>query len=500
MSPGQSWVFVSCFFSISTCLYMRACRANSDFDPQSSLSSAAEIWRPLPEDEPEDVVFTSLYGLRSIELNRPKKLNSLNGSMIRKIAPRLIEWQKSDMANVVVMKGAGNALCAGGDVATLAKKIQSEGDSGSRWADQYFALEYKLDHLIATYQKPYISFMDGFTMGGGVGLSIHAPFRIATERTVFAMPETTIGFFPDVGASFFLPRMPGAVGKYLAMTSEQLKGPNVFYAGIATHYLHSTTLPLLETRLSELRFKDFDSLEKRLYLVNQAIEQYVTGLPYDQPMLIAGELRKVIDRCFSKPSVKEILQALREELNGPHKVWAEKTLNTLSARSPTSVYVTLEQLSQGNRWSIAETFQREHQIAAKFMRHPDFVEGVSAQLIRKDKKPQWQVAGLEDVIYSKDVTKPFFEISPDVEPLELLTQEDYDEYPHRKLGLPTEEEVRRVVRSKEYKAIEVVRLFIEQRDGKQGVKEVVSEILARKTQLKPTKDGKPTKIVEWIDE
>lgn len=130
------------------------------------------------------------------------------------------------MANVIVIKGAGRAFCAGGDVAALATWNQ-EGASGQKKSTDYFALEYKLDHLIATYSKPYVAFMDGITMGGGVGLSIHAPFRIATENTVFAMPETTIGFFPDVGASFFLPKMDGAMGMYLALTSEQLKGVDV---------------------------------------------------------------------------------------------------------------------------------------------------------------------------------------------------------------------------------------------------------------------------------
>lgn len=131
------------------------------------------------------------------------------------------------MANVIIMKGAGEkALCAGGDVAVLAQWNQ-DGPEGQRKSKEYFGEEYKLDHLIATYSKPYIAFMDGITMGGGVGLSVHAPFRIATENTVFAMPETTIGFFPDVGASFFLPKMDGETGTYLALTSEQLKGVNV---------------------------------------------------------------------------------------------------------------------------------------------------------------------------------------------------------------------------------------------------------------------------------
>lgn len=139
------------------------------------------------------------------------------------------EWSKSDLANVIILKGAGpKALCAGGDVATLA--IQNvKGPEGRQASKDYFGEEYKLNHLIATYSKPYIAFMDGITMGGGVGLSVHAPFRIATERTTFAMPETGIGFFPEVGASFFLPRLDGYLGTYLALTSSQLKGVNALY-------------------------------------------------------------------------------------------------------------------------------------------------------------------------------------------------------------------------------------------------------------------------------
>lgn len=181
--------------------------------------------KELPGDKHNDVVFNNVYGLRSIQLNRPEKLNSLDGSMIRKILPRMQEWEKSQMANVIVMKGEGRAFCAGGDVAALAKQNNTE--EGQKKSADYFELEYQLDHTIATYTKPYVAFLDGITMGGGVGLSVHAPFRIATEKTVFAMPETTIGFFPDVGASFFLPRMDGGLGLYLALTSEQLKGVNV---------------------------------------------------------------------------------------------------------------------------------------------------------------------------------------------------------------------------------------------------------------------------------
>lgn len=191
-----------------------------------NFATSTDVPKELPGDEDNDVLFKTIYGVRTIELNRPKKLNSLNGSMARKILPRLKEWEKSQLANVIVIKGSGRAFCAGGDVAALAME-NKEGPAGQQRSKDYFALEYKLDHVIATCSKPYVAFMDGITMGGGVGLSVHAPFRIATENTVFAMPETTIGFFPDVGASFFLPRMDGETGTYLALTSEQLKGVNV---------------------------------------------------------------------------------------------------------------------------------------------------------------------------------------------------------------------------------------------------------------------------------
>ncbi|GAW18984.1 hypothetical protein ANO14919_084680 [Xylariales sp. No.14919] len=449
---------------------------------QMSTSPVNETIKELPGDEPHDVVFNNLYGLRTIELNRPNKLNALNASMIRKIVPRLVEWEQSGLANVIVMKGAGDrALCAGGDVAALAKQ-NMQGPDGQKASIDYFALEYKLNHYIATYQKPYIAFMDGITMGGGVGLSIHAPFRIATERTVFAMPETTIGFFPDVGASFFLPRMNGAIGTYLALTSNELKGANVFYSGVATHYLHSTSLPNLESRLAELRFKDYDSMEKRVSIIEMTIEEYATGLPPNEPVLLGGELRRAIDRCFSKGTVSDVIHALKEE-QGPTKAWAEKTLETLHQRSPTSLHVALMQMQVGRDWSISETFQREHQIAAQFMRHPDFTEGVSVRLSRErsGSTPKWQPASLEAVTPEDKIEVPFFQVAEDVPRLKLLTTRDYDQYPYRSLGVPTEEEVKKVVQEGTKTPREVIRHFIEKRNGRQGISTVVEEILDRKT-------------------
>ncbi|OAA39962.1 Crotonase, core [Metarhizium rileyi] len=456
-----------------------------------SLSTEATSIKELPGDEANDVVFESKYGLRTVMLNRPKKLNSLNASMIRKIVPRLVEWEKSDMANIVVMKGAGEkALCAGGDVAALAA-FNQEGVDGWKKSAEYFGLEYKLDHYIATYGKPYIAFMDGITMGGGVGLSIHAPFRVATEKTIFAMPETTIGFFPDVGASFFLPRMNGAVGTYLALTSERLTGPNVFYSGIATHYLHSTSLPDLEARLAELRFRDDDALPKRLAIINDTLEEFCTGLPYDQPMQLGGAVRQAVDRCFSKNNVADIIDALKAE-KGETEEWAQKQLVTLNKRSPTAVHVALRQMRVGLKWDIAETFNKEHQIASKFMQHPDFTEGVTALLVRKE-TPRWQPESLDAIPASENISQPFFEFDKK-HPLKLLTDRTYSEYPYQGLGVPTEKEIKAAVTGSNYTPQELTKAMVASRNGRQGIADIVNEIVSRKTTVDA--QGK----VKWASE
>lgn len=458
-----------------------------------SLTSVSDI-KELPGDEPNDVLFSSQGGVRSIILNRPKKLNSLNGSMVRKIIPRLKEWSKSELAGIVTIKGEGRAFCAGGDVAWLAQRNKT-GSEGQQESKDYFALEYKLDHLISTYSKPFVAFIDGITMGGGVGLSLHAPFRIATENTVFAMPETNIGFFPDVGASFFLPRMDGELGKYCALTSEQIKGPNVFYAGIATHYLHSSSLPDLEARLAELQFKDYDDLQTRYRSINSTIEEFATGLPHDQPISgpVGGNIRRAIEYVFQPANnFDQMLMALDELAMTPQvKEWAEKTRTTILQRSPTSLKVSFEQLNRGKEWSIAQTFQKEHAIASHFMEHADFVEGVTALLVDKPKRtPKWSPDALEKV--SQADVDGFFDRKTDFQLLDVdagSTGEDWKEYPHT-FGLPREIEVQDTVRGKTKD--QILEYFLKKTNGKQGVKEKVSEILDRRTIL-----DKKTGILTW---
>jgi len=390
---------------------------------------------------------------------------------------------------MILISGTGpRAFCAGGDVAALAQQ-NTTGPSGIAASTSYFQLEYQLDHFIATYPKPYIAYMDGITMGGGVGLSVHAPFRIATERTVFGMPETSIGFFPDVGGSFFLPRLEGQLGRYLALTSATLKGVQAYWTGVATHYIHSSTLSSLTARLSELVFKDYDSIEKRHQSIDATIEEFSSGLPHDEPILLAGALREAIDRCFAPNTVEEIITSLqREASENPDtsiQEWASATLKTLHEKSPTSLKVALRQLIIGQTLNITDTFQREAHIAATFMAHPDFVNGVSAKLIHKPAtKPVWEPSRLQDV---SDAEVDRFVDMSGKEKMAMLGEGSYMSYPYGGLGLPTEREVRdRVVKGEERNVKELVRALVKGRRGKVGVKEKVEEILARRCSVGKT--------------
>ncbi|KAI5790134.1 mitochondrial 3-hydroxyisobutyryl-CoA hydrolase [Geopyxis carbonaria] len=446
---------------------------------QATSNTGISIMKENSNDDPNDVRFNSVFGIRTIELNRPEKLNSLNASMVKKIVPRLQEWEKSGLANIIVIKGAGEkAFCAGGDVAALAQGNKS-GSEGIRESTKFFGHEYQLNHLIATYSKPYVAFIDGITMGGGVGLSVHAPFRIATERTLFAMPETLIGFFPDVGGSFFLSRLDGELGTYLALTGESLKGVNTFYAGIATHYIHSSSLPDLEERLAELSFPDNMPEKERNNIVNSTIEEFVTGLPGGN-FTLSGDIRQAIDRCFRFDTINKILEALRSESTE----WAEKTIATLLERSPTSLRVALKQMRLGKEWTISETFQREFRLAARFMKHPDFVEGVDARLIRKTREtPEWSPPSLE--VEDEAITEEMFTIKEgEDERLPLLKSGiDYMQYPHELIGLPSELHIENSLRKFRMNPKDLIQYYDDLYDGKRGVKPKVHDVISRMTTI-----------------
>lgn len=420
--------------------------------------------------------------------------------MIRKILPRLAEWRKSDLANIIIISGAGEkAFCAGGDVAALAK--QNKTPEGQQASKDYFAQEYQLDHYIATYDKPYIAIMDGITMGGGVGLSVHAPFRIATERTVFAMPETDIGFFPDVGASFFLPRLDGHLGTYLAMTSERLTGADVYRAGIATHYFDSSVLAPLISRLAELTFPDHFNLYRRMAIINDTIHEYVTDLPPSptpNPNLLHSN-RYLIDRVFSHdnlPDVEDDLRALSpppasylqpSDLT-PSEAWAQQTLSTLSKRCPLSLAVTLQQMHRGRSFSIAQTFRSEHAVAGKFMTHPasDFNEGIHAKLIEKPKRdPEWTVSA--DPAELANLAHEFWEQPNVAEELQLFGEGgDYRKYP-TSFGLPGEVDIAN--------EMDEARKAAARQGGSRNVAEMMVKACERKW---PWKQGIREKAVEVL--
>ena len=316
-----------------------------------------------------------------------------------------------------------------------------------------------------------------------MGLSVHAPIRIATERTLFAMPETTIGFFPDVGGSFFLPRLEGRIGTYLALTSERLKGVNAFYAGVATHYIDSSSLSSLTARLAELVFKDYEDMNSRLATIAATIAEFDTGLPHDEPMLLAGDLRKAIDRCFGHKEIESIIRALEDEEKNtklPQHIrdWATSIIKTLSERSPTSLKVTLKQMELGRKWSINEAFKNEYYIAGNFMSHPDFDSGVSARLIHKPAStPTWNPPSLQEVTM-KDVDKFFNHEGKFPIKLQNEQERDYRQYPFR-MGLVREDEIENVVRQGGQRAEQVIAKFFDEGGRRGGTREKVEEVLAR---------------------
>jgi 3-hydroxyisobutyryl-CoA hydrolase len=280
------------------------------------------------------------------------------------------------------------------------------------------------------------------------------------------------------------------------------------YNGIATHYIDSSSIPDLEGRLAELGFKDYSSLQERLAIINDTISEFATGLPHDVPMQLSGNIREAIDRIFSPkeaPNPSALLESLDRHAADktiPSEVsqWAEKTGKTIRERSPTSVHVALRQMREGATWSIAETFQREHRIAERFMAHPDFVEGVSARLIRKPaERPKWQPDQIKDV--SEDTVQEFFELPEEGERLQLLSSgatADYRHYPHAWIGLPTEQAVEARVREVPSSAADIVAYFVQASGGKEGVTAKVGEILSRKAQPDGGEQG-PSARLRWRD-
>lgn len=331
------------------------------------------------------VLFETRGPVGWITLNRPKALNALTLEMGRLIEARLRLWADDPAVAAVAIDGAGDkAFCAGGDIRAL-HDASAAGDRA--FVAEFYGLEYRLNRLIKTYPKPYVALIAGITMGGGVGLSVHGSHRVATERTLFAMPETGIGFFPDVGATHFLPRMRGGLGMYLGLTGARLKGADSLYAGVATHLVEAAALPDLATALTRIApgAGPADAAA--------SIAAVLAGFAARPPEGTLAPVQGAIDATFLRASLPEVLAALGRR----DDAWAAETLATLRSKSPTALAVTFRQLAQGGRLDFDEAMRLEYRLALRVALSPDFREGVRAVIVDKDNAPRWNPASVDAV-------------------------------------------------------------------------------------------------------
>ncbi|MGE6491191.1 enoyl-CoA hydratase/isomerase family protein [Exiguobacterium sp. NPDC077395] len=348
-------------------------------------------------DDRESVVAELQNGIGWIKLNRPRALNSLNVDMVDTMNEQLKKWKLDDTVSLVCIYGEGEkGLCAGGDMRTL-YDLKEKGIEA--YANQFFSIEYELDYEIHHYPKPVVVFMDGIVMGGGVGLSIGASHRIVTESSKWAMPEMNIGFFPDVGASYFLNQMPGFVGKYLALTANVFQASDVLYIGAADYFIESKDWPKLKEEMMEKRWMP-DSVDMELEQLLGAFRKSIS-LPSS-----ISSVQDKIDHHFQFETIEEIISSLNEAARTGGE-WADRTMKTLLSKSPTSLKVTLRQIQKGKGQSLQACFDMERSLAMNFMKSHDFYEGVRSVLVEKDRTPKWNPSKLDEV--SELHVKSFFE-------------------------------------------------------------------------------------------
>jgi enoyl-CoA hydratase len=306
-----------------------------------------------------------------MRLNRPKAVNALNLSMVRSMTDALMEWRDLPQVKVVMIDHAeGRGFCAGGDVVMIARSAEGHGAAG----DAFFFQEYRMNHLMYTYHKDGIVFMDGITMGGGVGISMPCRYRVATERTVFAMPETGIGLFPDVGGGRYLSRLPGRLAQYLGLTGGRLDGAECVATGLATHYIPSDRI---------------EDVKEQIVLHPEGVSRILAQAAEAPPPAKIMERLPDLNRLFASDRFEDVLQALEAD---PSE-WAQKQLSILRTKSPLSCKVTLRLLVVSPHFgNFADEMRLEFGIVHRLFRQHDFIEGVRALLIDKDNAPNWNPA------------------------------------------------------------------------------------------------------------
>jgi enoyl-CoA hydratase len=332
----------------------------------------------------DEILLGRKGGLAILTINRPQALNALTLDNYRRFDPTLRDWAADPSVHAVVVRGAGDrAFCAGGDVRAVYEAGRGIGGDPSLTA-VFFREEYELIRGIHHFPKPYIAIIDGITMGGGAGISVNGAYRIATERTQFAMPETGIGLFPDVGATRFLNHCPGHIGRYLGLTGVRLNPADALYCGFATHLMHRDDIEAL-----------LDELTGDHVAVEAVLSRF--GAAPDPPPLAL--LQPAIDRCFAGDTVEAILEALAAdtEAGGVHARWAAETRSDLLTKSPTSLKITLRQLTIGRDYDLDAALALEYRLTQHVMAGHDFYEGIRAMLIDRDRKPQWRPVTLAEV-------------------------------------------------------------------------------------------------------
>ena len=325
-----------------------------------------------------DQILSRVVGnLGHITLNRPKALNALTYDMCAEITRLLVAWEKDPNIGAVLIDGAGErAFCAGGDVILL----HDSGKAGDDRAENFWRIEYALNELIHTYSKPYITLIDGFVMGGGVGLSVHGRHRVAGDATVFAMPETGIGYFPDVGSTYFLPRLGMHIGQWLGLTGARLKTADTLAVGVANGYIPSDQHAAFTQALAETTLDGSDEA------VEAVMAQFYDYGPE------ADELPSAL-MAFTQENVPSILIALDNE-DGE---WAAQQAASIRAKSPFAMTATFEAIKQGAQLDFKTAMKQELNISLGFLKTQDFYEGIRAQLIDKDRNPKWQHDSVDEV-------------------------------------------------------------------------------------------------------
>ncbi|MEA2719027.1 MAG: hypothetical protein QOJ39_891 [Candidatus Eremiobacteraeota bacterium] len=325
----------------------------------------------------EEIVVTRRGRIGQIVINRPRALNALDDRMFAAIGDTLVQWRDDPSVEAVVVRGAGSTFSAGGDIRMVSAAAAAGDDA---FLARMYSAEYGLDALIDAYPKPYVAAIDGYCMGGGLGVAMYADFRVVTERAQLAMPEVGIGFFPDVGASYVLPRLPGRIGWYMGLTGARLSAADAIACGLATHLVDDATFERIEELVAEN--PAHDAIARRLAEV---------AVPPGEPGL--GAVREAMARCFDQPSLTGVLNAL--ETDG--SAWANETIAALRRASPTSLAITFELFRRGGELDLAQCLEIEYQLAVQVARTREFQEGVRAMVIDKDRTPNWNPARVEDL-------------------------------------------------------------------------------------------------------